>query len=139
MLVAETWLGVGNFLPGGVVMVVVVASSSVLPAWCCSWLNSATKRALMAFAAAPDTCWEIMPDASDSKGSIFSARPSGEKTRQWWASMSGLRRGLTVMGNGGSARLLGMWTASGGKIKSVAPLPPMCSIGASTSTSTTHP
>jgi hypothetical protein len=98
MLAAATWLGVGNLLLGVVVVEsspATVSVSASVPVWW-SWLNSAMKRVLMAFAAAPETCWEIIPDTSDSKGSIFSARPSAEKTRQWWASMSGLRRGLTL-------------------------------------------
>lgn len=80
---AATWEGVGNLL-----LVVVVVASAVA-----SWSKRATKRPLMALAAAPETCWEMMPDASDSNGSIFSARPSGEKIRQWWASMRAFNRG----------------------------------------------
>lgn len=73
MDVAATWDGVGNFL----LAVVVVASAAAV------WSNSAMKRALMAFAAAPLTCCEMMPDDRDSKGSICSASPSGLKIRQW--------------------------------------------------------
>lgn len=63
------------------------------------WLSSnrATKRALMDLAAAPLTCCEMMLLVRDSKGSICSARPSGEKMRQWCLSMSGFMRGSTLM------------------------------------------
>lgn len=86
MLAAATCDGVGNLL----VAVVVVASAAS------AWSKRSIKRALMAFAAAPETCWEMMPDARDSKGSIFSARPAGEKIRQWWAVIRGSMRGSTV-------------------------------------------
>lgn len=65
-------MGVGNFL----LAVVVVASAAA------SWSNKAMKRPLIALAAAPETCCEMMPDARDSNGSIFSARPMGENMRQ---------------------------------------------------------
>lgn len=86
MLAAATCEGVGNLF----VAVVVVASAAD------AWSKRPMNRALMAFAAAPDTCWEMMPEARDSKGSIFSARPAGEKIRQWWAVIRGSMRGSTV-------------------------------------------
>lgn len=72
MLAAATCEGVGNLL----VAVVVVASAAA------DGSKRLMKRALIAFAAAPETCWEMIPEARDSKGSIFSARPAGEKMRQ---------------------------------------------------------
>ena len=44
---------------------------------------------LMLFAAAPETCCEMMLLQRLSKGSNSSARPSGENTRQWWRSIRG--------------------------------------------------
>ena len=51
---------------------------------------------LMLFAAAPETCCDMIPDAKERKGSIFSARPSREKMRQWCWSMTVCNFGSTV-------------------------------------------
>src|SRR3569833_2156111 len=59
--------------------------------------KSSMKRRLMALAAAPDTCWLMMPLARLSNGSIVSASPSGLKMRQWCARISGPMRGSTLM------------------------------------------
>jgi len=55
--------------------------------------KSAMNLFLMDFAAAPETCCAIMPLVRERKGSISSARPMGEKTRQWCLSMRGLSLG----------------------------------------------
>lgn len=99
MLAAATCDGVGNLL---VAMVVVESAAA-------EWSKRSMKRALMAFAAAPETCWEIMPDARDSKGSIFSASPAGEKIRQWWAVIRGSMRGSTVSGGQFTAASAGLY------------------------------
>ena len=41
--------------------------------------NSEMNLFLILFAAAPETCWAMMPEARERKGSICSARPSGLK------------------------------------------------------------
>lgn len=48
---------------------------------------------LMAFAAAPETCWPQIPETRERKGSIVSARPVGEKIGQGWAAITALKRG----------------------------------------------
>lgn len=53
--------------------------------------------ALIDFAAAPETCCDIIPLAKLSKGSIFSASPSGENSLQWFFSTSGLILSSTLI------------------------------------------
>lgn len=57
------------------------------------WLEDAGNREmnlfLMLVAAAPLTCWAIMPLARLRKGSRGSERPVGEKMAQWWALIVG--------------------------------------------------
>lgn len=59
--------------------------------------KSPTNLFLMLFAAAPETCWAMMPEARERKGSMVSARPSGLKMRQWCLSITGLRFGSTAI------------------------------------------
>lgn len=47
---------------------------------------------LMLEAAAPLTCWAIMPLARLRKGWRGSERPVAEKMAQWWAVRTGARR-----------------------------------------------
>ena len=50
---------------------------------------------LMLLAAAPETCWAMIPEVRERKGSIVSASLAGLNTRQWFLSMTGLRVGST--------------------------------------------
>jgi len=60
-------------------------------------LKRPTNLFLMDLAAAPETCCAMMPLLKLRNGSTSSARPSGEKMRQWCFSMTGLSLGSVLI------------------------------------------